>query len=81
MPFTIFEAGRRNKEEMQEKSPAIVSGVVIDDDDGLRREGIRDVLADALALEAVIGDRPVEHLATGDDLGKLRVRRRSALPR
>src|SRR5262245_26234284 len=33
MPFTIFEAGRRNKEEMQEKSPAIVSGVVIDDDD------------------------------------------------
>jgi phage baseplate assembly protein gpV len=35
MPFTIFEAGRRNKEEMQEKSPAIVSGVVIDDDDFL----------------------------------------------
>jgi phage baseplate assembly protein gpV len=33
MPFTIFEAGRRNKEEMQEKSPAIVSGVVIDNDD------------------------------------------------
>ena len=33
MPFTIFEAGRRNKEEIQEKTPAIVSGVVIDDSD------------------------------------------------
>ena len=35
MPFTIFEAGRRNKEEMQDKAPAIVSGFVIDDDDVL----------------------------------------------
>jgi phage baseplate assembly protein gpV len=31
MPFTIFESGRRNKEEMQGKAPAVVSGFVIDD--------------------------------------------------
>jgi|RhiMetdeSRZDD1v2_1073273.scaffolds.fasta_scaffold94329_4 type VI secretion system (T6SS) baseplate-like injector VgrG len=35
MPFTNFEAGRRNKEEMQDKAPAIVSGFVTDDSEFL----------------------------------------------